>query len=155
MNFVRRQKLLLLASGAFLVSMTTSAINPSTTDEKAVLDPITAMFNGMATRNAAAITAPTLPGATMVLMHYGKTEQLSFNAFAERVGKGTSHIEERIHDPQVRIDHDLAVVWAPFEFRIGGKVDHCGTDSFSLVHTSGKWLIASLAATIRKDCGTK
>ena len=91
----------------------------------------------------------------MVLMHYGKTEQLSFDAFAERVGKGTSQIEERIHDPQVRIDHDLAMVWAPFEFRVGSKIDHCGTDSFNLVHMSGKWQIASLAATTRKDCGTK
>ena len=58
-------------------------------------------------------------------------------------------------DPLVRIDNDLAVVWAPFEFRIDGKLDHCGTDLFSLVHNNGKWLIGSLAATLRKDCGTK
>ena len=32
----------------------------------------------------------------------------------------------------VRIDHDLAVVWAPFEFLVDGRVDHCGTDLFNL-----------------------
>jgi hypothetical protein len=52
----------------------------------------------------------------------------------------------------VRVDHDLAVVWAPFDFLVDGKVDHCGTDLFNLVRTEGKWLIASIADTGRKDC---
>jgi hypothetical protein len=127
----------------------------ATPDEKAVLVPIHAMFDGMAKRDAAAIQASALPGATMVLMRGGTTEQITFAAFAERVGKGKTRIEERIHDPQMRVDHDLAVVWAPFEFRLNGKVDHCGTDSFNLVYTDGQWLIANFAATVRKDCGAE
>jgi hypothetical protein len=58
-----------------------------------------------------------------------------------------TQIEERIHDPLVRIDNDLAMVWAPFDFLVYGKVDHCGTDLFNLVRTDGKWLIASVADT--------
>jgi len=55
----------------------------------------------------------------MVLMRDGKPVQLTFDAFADQVGKpATTHIEERIHGPLVRIDHDLAVVWAPFEFLV-------------------------------------
>ena len=47
---------------------------------------------------------------------------MTFDAFAERVGRpGTTHIEERIHDPLVRIDNDLAVVWAPFDFLVTEK----------------------------------
>jgi hypothetical protein len=38
---------------------------------------------------------------------------------------------------------------------VDGKVDHCGTDLFNLVRTDGKWLIASVADTGRKDCGAK
>ena len=91
----------------------------------------------------------------MVLMHDGKTEQITFEAFGERVGKGKTQIEERIHDPLMRVDRDLAMVWAPFEFRVNGKVDHCGTDLFNLVHTDGRWLIADFAATVRKDCQAK
>jgi len=121
-----------------------------------VLAPIGAMFDGMAKRDAAAIKSPTLPGATMVLMRDGKPAQMTLEAFAERVGRpGTTQIEERIHDPLIRIDNDLAVVWAPFDFLVDGKIDHCGTDLFNLVRVDGRWVIASVADTGSKNCSTK
>ena len=122
-------------------------------EQQAVLAPITQLFDGMAKRDAAAIKKPLLSGGTMVLMRDGKPTQMTFEDFADRVGKpGTTQIQERIHDPLVRIDHDLAVVWAPFEFLVDGKVDHCGTDLFNLVRMDGKWVISSIADTGRKDC---
>jgi len=125
-------------------------------EEQAVLAPIQAMFDGMSKRDAAAIKAPALPGATMVLMRDGKPTQMSLEAFADRVGKpGTTQIEERIHEPLIRIDNDLAVVWAPFDFLVNGKVDHCGTDLFNMVHVDGKWVIASVADTGTKTCSAK
>jgi hypothetical protein len=57
-----------------------------------------------------------------------------------------------VHDPQVQIDHDVAVVWAPFNFYIDGKLDHCGRDLISLNQKNGKWKIVALAATTRTDC---
>jgi hypothetical protein len=129
------------------------SLRAATSDEQAVLAPIQAMFDGMTKRDAAAIKEPMLPGGTMVLMRDGKPAQMTVEAFAERVGKpGPNHIEERIHDPLVRVDRDLAMVWAPFDFLVNGKVDHCGTDLFTLVHKDGKWLIASVADTGKKDC---
>jgi hypothetical protein len=125
-------------------------------EEQAVMTPIKQMFDGMAKRDAAMIKKPVLSGGTMVLMRDGKPTQMTFEEFAERVGKpGTTKIEERIHDPLVRTDHDLAVVWAPFEFLVDDKVDHCGTDLFNLVRVDGKWIIASVADTGRKDCAGK
>jgi len=125
---------------------------PAVAQDSAVLAPIDAMFQGMTDRNPAAIKAAALPGTVLVLMRDGKP----FEAFADRVGKpGTSQIAERIHDPLVRIDNDLAMVWAPFEFLVNGKVDHCGTDLFNLIRQDGKWLIASVADTGRKDCAGK
>lgn len=125
-------------------------------EQQAVLAPIHAMFEGMSKRDAAAIKAPTLPGGTMVLMRDGKPTQMTFEAFAERVGKpGTTQIEERIHNPLIRIDNDLAVVWAPFDFLVDGKVDHCGTDLFNLVRVDGRWMIASIADTGTKSCSAK
>jgi hypothetical protein len=138
-----------------LTSLATCVIAQST-EEQAVLAPIHAMFDGMSKRDAAAIKAPTLPGGTMVLMRDGKPAQMTFEAFAERVGKpGKTQIGERIHDPLVRIDNDLAVVWAPFDFLVDGKVDHCGTDLFNLVRVDGKWMIASVADTGTNTCTAK
>jgi Putative lumazine-binding len=133
-----------------------AAASGESAEQQAVLAPITQMFDGMSKRDAALIKKPVLSGGVMVLMRDGKPTQMTFEDFATRVGKpGTTKIEERIHDPLVRIDNDLAVVWAPFEFLVDGKVDHCGTDLFNLVRVDGQWIIASVADTGRKDCARK
>jgi hypothetical protein len=142
--------------GTILATSLAARVFAQSAEEQAVLAPIHAMFDGMSKRDAAAIKAPTMPGGTMVLMRDGKPTQMAFEAFAERVGKpGTTQIEERIHDPLIRIDNDLAVVWAPFEFLVDGKVDHCGTDLFNLVRVDGRWMIASVADTGTKVCSKK
>jgi len=125
-------------------------------EQQAILAPITKLFDGMAKRDAAAIKKPLLSGGTMVLMRDGKPTQMTYEEFADQVGKpGTTQIEERIHDPLVRVDHDLALVWAPFEFLVDGKVDHCGTDLFTLARMDGNWVVAAIADTGRKDCAGK
>jgi hypothetical protein len=140
-----------------LAALCPLALHAAPADEdQAVLAPIQAMFAGMSARDAAAIKKPTLPGGVMVLMRDGKPTQMTFEDFATRVGKpGKQQIEEKIHDPLVRIDNDLAVVWAPFDFLIDGKVSHCGTDLFNLVRQDGEWRIASVADTSRNDCPGK
>jgi hypothetical protein len=143
-------------AGATVVAFLISSLCAATAEQQEVLVPVMALFDGMAKRDAEAIRKPLLTGGTMVLMRDGKPTQMTFEDFAGRVGRpGTTHIEERIHDPLVRIDHDLAVVWAPFEFLVDGKVDHCGTDLFNLIQVDGKWLIASVADTGRKNCLVK
>jgi len=151
-------KLALLSSFVFILAATSAMlqaapISPSTPEEHAVLAPIHKLFEGMSRRDAVAIKDQVLPGGGLVLMRDGKPVQMSFDDFADRVSKpGNTQTEERIYDPVIRIDNDLAVVWAPFSFFVNGKVDHCGTDLFSLVRVSGQWLIASVADTGRKVC---
>ena len=153
MKIVRSLHVVLLIAGVASTGFLTTSLHAATPKEQAVLAPVNAMFKGMSKRDAAAVMAPLLPGGTMVLMRNGKPDQMTFQSFADRIAKpGTTHTQERIHDPLVRIDNDLAVVWAPFEFLIDGKVDHCGTDLFNLVYTNGRWLIASVADTVRRDC---
>jgi hypothetical protein len=152
MNIYRLIRLAIFLAGT-TIALSASSLHAATPEEQAVLAPIQAMFDAMANRDATALKLSLLPGGTMVLMRDGKPVQMTLDAFAERIGRpGTTHNVERIHDPLIRIDNDLAVVWAPFEFLIDGKVDHCGTDLFNLVRSDGKWLIASVADTGRKDC---
>ena len=147
-----------LSASALLLclALTPGRAQSPNVDDQAVLAPIQAMFNGMSRRDAAAIKAPAVPGTMMVLMRNGKPVQMSVDDFADRVGKpGKAQIQERIHDPLIRIDHDLAMVWAPFDFLSDGKVDHCGTDVFNLVRVDGTWRIAAIADTGRNDCSAK
>ena len=122
-------------------------------DEADVLVPQRAMFDGMAHRDASAIKAPWLPGGVLVVVQSGVLSQFTVEFSPNRVAtSGTTHIEERIHDPEVRIDHDLVFVWAPFNFFTDGKLDHCGRDLFRLNQKNGKWQIVALAATTRTEC---
>jgi len=156
MNIFHSSRFVSVLAGATVIPFLISSLQAAPADQQAVLAPVMALFDGKAKRDPDAIRKPLLTGGTMVLMRDGKPTQMTFEAFADRVGRpGATHIEERIHNPLVRIDHDLAVVWASFDFLVDGKVDHCGTDLFSLVRTDGKWLIASVADTGRENCSAK
>ena len=152
MKILRSLSRISLLRAVALVALS-SSMQAASAEQQAVMAPIAALFDGMTKRDPQLIRKPLLTGGTMVLMRDGKPTQMTFDAFAERVGHpGTTRIEERIQNPLVRIDHDLAVVWARFEFLVDGKVDHCGTDLFNLVRVDGKWLIASIADTGRNNC---
>jgi hypothetical protein len=154
MKIFYRLCLVWLLAGATTSGFLINPLHASTESEQAVLAPITAMFAAMAKHDVAEFKKPMLTGGSLVLMRDGKPVQMTFDAFADLIGKpGKAQIEERIHDPLVRIDNDLAVVWAPFEFLVDGKVDHCGTDLFNMVRVNGQWLVASIADTGRKACG--
>lgn len=122
--------------------------------EKAVLASFQAVLDGLAKRDKAVILAQLLPGGNATLMRNGKPVQLTFEAFADRLSQpGSETREERIYDPLVRIDDNVAIVWARFELLIDGKLDHCGRDIVQLVRVDGRWLIAAIGDNSRSDCG--
>ena len=123
-------------------------------EEQAVLAPLQAFLGGIATGDKAAMLGQTLPDAMITRVGDGKITQKPLRALVEGVPPaGKRKLEERIHDPLIRIDEDLAIIWAPYEFLVDGKVDHCGTDVVEVVRRDGRWLIAGLADTSRKTCG--
>lgn len=67
---------------------------------------------------------------------------------------GTPHAsvyDERITFGDIKIDGDLASVWAPYKFYFGGKFSHCGVDVFQLMRTAAGWKIIYIVDTRRKD----
>jgi hypothetical protein len=123
-------------------------------EEKEVIAPLQGVLAGLAARDKNMIAAQLLPGGSATLMRNGKPVQMPFDTFAERLSTpGTDTRQERIYDPVVHIDNNIAYIWTRFDFVLNGKIDHCGTDSASLVKVDGRWLIASLSDTSRNDCG--
>ncbi|MGN2245884.1 nuclear transport factor 2 family protein [Frateuria sp. GZRR35] len=133
---------LALASGAALAGSTASPAS--------VLEPVHAFFNAMAQHDQAAMRAQVLPAGTATLMRDGKPVRLTLGDFVDHLKPGKEKIEERIGTPQVLVDQDLAVVWAPYTFLLDGKPHHCGTDVFNLVRVDGQWRIAAIADNSRK-----
>jgi hypothetical protein len=122
--------------------------------EAAVMAPINAMFAGLEARNGAAIIAQTRPegGATAVAEKPDGTRairHLSWVDFAGGIKPGPEHYQERLLDPAVEIDGDIAMVWSRYVFKIDGKPHHCGIDHFDLVRENGAWKILNITWSSR------
>jgi hypothetical protein len=55
---------------------------------------------------------------------------------------------ERYWNPVVQVRGGIAMVWAPYELRDDGVVEHCGIDALNLVHLDGAWRVASVMSTM-------
>jgi acetyl esterase/lipase len=67
------------------------------------------------------------------------------------IARASEPLRERLFDAVLRVDGDVAVVWGPYEFRIGDRVSHCGHDGFHLVREQGRWRIEGGVYTVRPD----
>jgi hypothetical protein len=147
MTFV---SLLLAASAQALPPA--SALPPPENDTAAVLVPINAAFAAFEAGDGAAVMRQVYPDGRVTAV--GATargtgvRQFSWTQFAQGLKPGEG-FQERISDPAIEIDGDIAMVWAPYVVRVGGKVSNCGYDHFDLVRENGTWRIMNLTFSSR------
>jgi hypothetical protein len=144
---------------------TTSSTKPTNTtgspassslseEEQSVLDVCHTFLDGIKHKSRAAMMATVLPECHGTLSRPDGILHLTLPAIIDRIPfDAPEQFEEPIFDPLVRIDHDLAMVWARYEFMIGGKLHHVGSNVFSLLKREGTWLISGIADTWRKPDG--
>ena len=140
--------LLLAAQGTERLPHATP-LPPPDAETAAVLAPINAMFAGLTARDGAAVMAQVRPegSATVALERADGTRSvrtLRWPEFVAGIEPGSQRIEERMSNPAVEIDGDIAMVWGPYQFLAGGRVQHCGVDHFSLVRDAGRWKVLSV-----------
>ena len=128
------------------------ALPPPDGDTAAVLAPINSVFAAFESGDAAAMLRYVYPEgrvtATGTRANSSGLRQLSWTQFAERLKPGQG-FQERISDPAIEIDGDVAMVWAPFVVRVGGKVSNCGVDHFDLVRENGAWKVMNISFSSR------
>lgn len=59
--------------------------------------------------------------------------------------------QERYWSPTVLVRGGIAVVWAPYEFRIDGQRSHCGVDVFDFVKIDGEWRVSNSMWTVEPE----
>ncbi len=69
------------------------------------------------------------------------------DGFVRAIGGAKEPWIERMVNPEVRIDGNLASVWTWYDFTVGGKVSHCGYDSIELARLTDGWKIIYLSDT--------
>lgn len=51
------------------------------------------------------------------------------------------------------LDNQIAMLWAPYDFYIAGKLSHCGINAFNFIKDEGKWLVTNASWSVQKtDC---
>ncbi|HEX2202738.1 MAG TPA: nuclear transport factor 2 family protein [Longimicrobium sp.] len=125
-------------------------------DHAAVVAAANGLFDAMRARDTAAIRAMFLPSAPIVSIGRRQNGEAVVEAqgvgdFLPQIAAAPGTLDERMWDPEVRVDGDLATLWAPYDFHFGGEFSHCGVDTFQLVRVDGRWRIAALSYTGRRE----
>jgi hypothetical protein len=138
---------------ATVISGSTSFAQQTAADS--IKHTITTLFDAMRKNDSTLLRTTFAKGIVLQSVAtnpLGKT--LLFTESADKFIKmvGTPHkgiYDERIKIIDIKIDGELASVWAPYKFYIDDKFSHCGVDVFQLIRTVDGWKIIYLVDTRR------
>ena len=123
-------------------------------DRAAVVQVVNDLFDAMRRQDGQAMLALHMPevALTRVTDNGAPTVRLgSPDAFINSIVNAPAEPRERMWEPEVRIDGDLATLWAPYDFHLGDRFSHCGVDALQLVRTNAGWRIAAIAYTVHHE----
>jgi ketosteroid isomerase-like protein len=125
-------------------------------DERAIVATVTTFLNGIRTRDTTLMRSAVAAGATLVPVGgpTGLGAPSTLDGFIERTGKGTGPgNDERIENPKVQIDDQLASLWAYFTLTRPGEtgIAACGVNVFLLRRGPDGWKVFQIANTRRTE----
>jgi len=162
---VRRRMPATLGCGALWIAVATAGVGLGTphsvagqSDEDAVVQVVVDLFDGMRERDEAKLNGLFMEGARLM----GPQRDADGNVTVRDTpipqfiagvmgAPADSYLDERIYDPEVRIDGDLATVWVAYDFYVGDRFSHCGYDAFQMARTHDGWKIFQIADTRQQE----
>ena len=125
-------------------------------DSIAVLTVVNGVFKAMHDRDTILLKSVFDTSARLVGVSRRGTPAMSLTTPARFgaaiVGAKPGDVwNEKMINPEVRIDGNIAQVWGYYTFHLNDTFSHCGIDAFMLVKVGDAWKITQLADTQRKD----
>lgn len=121
-------------------------------DRTEVLVTVRALFQALGDRDVVRLEEHFLPQALTTAVRSESDAEFSrvstLPEFLESIAAVTVPMTERIWDPEVRVDGDVASLWAPYDFYVDGSFSHCGQGGVHLVRVEGRWRVLSMTYTI-------
>ena len=155
---MKKQFLLILA---LLISAVASA-QTSNLEKEAIKKVVNTVFEGMSLSDSSMVKSVFAPNAVLQTIR-PTTDRKSATVNGNRLESWLKAIaqpktpdqvwNEVMEFDHILIDGNLAQVWGRYNFNIGNKFSHCGTDNITLVKHADGWKIVYLIDTSRKeDC---
>lgn len=135
-----------------------AAYRPDDVSEAAIVATVQRLFDALESGDESLLRRVIDPS---VVMHFSETRDgqtrfgtASVDALATRITSSEVPLIERMWDPVVVVDGELATLWAPYDFYAGDDFSHCGVDSVTLLNGEDGWRIVGLSWTRRQppDC---
>jgi len=132
------------------------ALSAQSADRDAILATVQKVFDAMRTRDTSLLAQAFDSTARLVGVSARGTPSVSltsptqFGAAISRAAAGDVW-NERIYEPDVKIDGPVAQVWAYYTFHRNTTFTHCGVDAFTLLKVGSTWKITQLADSRRTD----
>lgn len=115
----------------------------------AVIQATEALFAAMQEKDPTALRSLMHPRAQIVSVAATGVTVRTADEWIPGLMRSQDVLIERMWDPRVEIDGDLATLWAPYDFHRGERFSHCGFDAFQFVRQGGAWKLISIAFTGR------
>ena len=137
---------------ATLLTATAAAQSP---DEKAALAAVERLFEGMRTADTVMVRSVFAEGARFAMISARTTPAAvsyqTIDGWVRGIGNSARRWDEVIYDVQVRVDGNIAQIWAPYTFYLDKAVRHCGVDAIELLRDATGWKITQLSDTQRRE----
>lgn len=114
----------------------------------AVVDVTNRLFAAMRERDEHSLRALIHPRAQVFSHRTDGLRIRTADEFIASVVEAAETVDERTWDEEVRIDGDIAALWAPYDVRLGERFSHRGCDSFQFVREDGNWRLISAMYTV-------
>jgi predicted enzyme related to lactoylglutathione lyase len=140
----------------FLLWLAPGPLAAQTDDAKAAVRAVEKMFEALKAGDTAGMRAVMHPDARVIQTGTREGQPWArvntLDAFLKAIGGAAGRkLEERIYNPEVRIDDNLATVWVQYDFLVNDQVSHCGVDSYQLVRTADGWRVLQVVDTQRRE----
>jgi hypothetical protein len=139
---------------ALLLAVVTPTARAQDAERTAVLATVQKVFDAMHSRDTALLRQAFDSSARLAGVSTRGTPAIRLTApaaFGNAIASAPAGDvwNERIFDPEVRIDGDVAQVWAYYTFHRNKTFSHCGVDAFMLLKVGSEWKITQLADSRR------
>lgn len=150
------KKVVIILSLLIFSKMSYGQNKQQTSDIAAIKQAINTQFDAMRKGDSTLLRSVFPKGMLFQISNDQNGKTILSTKSADDLAKtvGTPHalaLDERIVYDLIKIDGDLACVWAPYKFYLGDQFSHCGANVFQLMRTADGWKVINITFSSRKN----